>query len=96
MVKQHLNIQTEAFSEKYLGLPTTVGKLISDAFEYITESARSSVNGWAKKNLSYPGKEVLIKSVIQAKPIHGMSYFLLSKGSCTKFTSVMGRFLVKW
>ncbi|KAM0824602.1 hypothetical protein ACQ4PT_070100 [Festuca glaucescens] len=87
-----VNIQTEAFSEKYLGLPTAVGKLTSEAFEYITESARSSVNGWAEKNLSYPGKEALLKSVIQAKPIHGMSCFLLSKGSCKKFTSVMGKF----
>jgi hypothetical protein len=92
VVKQHLNIHIEAFSEKYLGLPTAVGKLTSEAFEYITESARSSVNGWAEKNLSYPGKEVLIKSVVQAKPIHGMSCFLLSKSTCKKFTSVMGQF----
>lgn len=92
VVKQHLNIHIEAFSEKYLGLPTAVGKLTSEAFEYITESARSSVNGWAEKNLSYPGKEALIKSVVQAKPIHGMSCFLLSKSTCKKFTSVMGQF----
>jgi hypothetical protein len=91
-VKHHLNIQTKAFNEKYLELPTAVGKLTSEAFEYITESARSSVNGWAEKNLSYPGKEALLKSVVQAKPIHGMSCFLLSKSSCTKFTSVMGKF----
>jgi hypothetical protein len=92
VVKQHLNIHIAAFSEKYLGLPTAVGKLTSEAFEYITESARSSVNGWAQKNLSYPGKEALIKSVVQAKPIHGMSCFLLSKSTCKKFTSVMGQF----
>jgi hypothetical protein len=98
VVKQQLNIQTEAFSEKYLGLPTAVGKLTIDAFEYITESARSSVNGWAEKNLSYPAEEMLIKSMFQAKPIHGMSYFLLSKGSCTKFTSIMEDFggMVIW
>jgi hypothetical protein len=92
VVKQHLNIHIEAFSEKYLGLSTVVGKLTNEAFEYITESARSSVNGWAQKNLSYPGKEALIKSVVQAKPIHGMSCFLLSKSTCKKFTSVMGQF----
>jgi hypothetical protein len=53
-VKQVLNIQTWAFSEKYLSLPTAVGKLTSEAFEYILESARSSINDWAEKNLSYP------------------------------------------
>ncbi|KAM0824603.1 hypothetical protein ACQ4PT_070100 [Festuca glaucescens] len=61
-----VNIQTEAFSEKYLGLPTAVGKLTSEAFEYITESARSSVNGWAEKNLSYPAKSIeLVKETLQ-------------------------------
>src|SRR5207247_92357 len=34
-VKQHLNIQVEAFSERYLGLPTAVGKLTSEVFEFI-------------------------------------------------------------
>jgi hypothetical protein len=51
-----VNIQVEAFSEKYLGLPTAVGKITSDAFEFIADNARSTVNGWAEKNLSYPGK----------------------------------------
>ena len=79
-VKQILSIQSEAFSEKYLGLPTAVGKLTSDAFEYIAESSRGKINGWAEKKLAYPGKEALIKSVIRAKPCHSMSCFLLSKG----------------
>jgi hypothetical protein len=91
-VKQVLNIQSEAFSEKYLGLPTAVGRLTSDAFEYIAESSRGKINGWAEKNLAYPGKEALIKSVIQAKPCHSMSCFLLSKGSCKKLTSLMSNF----
>jgi hypothetical protein len=44
-VKQSLNIQIEAFSEKYLGLSTAVGRLTGEAFEYIVESARGSING---------------------------------------------------
>ena len=74
-----------------MGLPTAVGRLTSDTFEYIAESARGRINGWAEKNLAYPGKEALIKSVIQAKPCHNMSCFLLSKGSCKKLTSMMGQ-----
>jgi hypothetical protein len=89
-VKQSLNIQIEAFSEKYLGLSTAVGRLTGEAFEYIVESARGSINGWAEKNLSYPGKEALLKLLIQAKSTFSMSCFLLSKGTCKKITSLMG------
>jgi hypothetical protein len=39
-VKSNLNIQVEAFSEKYLGLPTAVGRLTEEAFEYIADSAK--------------------------------------------------------
>jgi hypothetical protein len=64
-VKDALNIQMEAFSERYLGLPTAaVGRLTSDEFEYIAESARGSVNGYADKLMTYAAKEVLIKSVL--------------------------------
>ena len=82
----------EAFSERYLGLPTAIGRLTSEAFEYIVESGRSKMNGWAEKNLSYPGKEILLKAVIQAKPTFSMSCFLLSKGTCKKITSPMAKF----
>jgi hypothetical protein len=69
-----------------------VGRITDEVFEYIAYSAKGKINGWAEKNLSYPGKEAMLKSVIQAKPINSMSCFLLSKGSCKKFTSVMGKF----
>jgi hypothetical protein len=90
-VKQVLNISLEAICEKYLGLPTTVGRITDEAFEYITNSARGQMNGWAEKFLAYPGKEVLIKSVIQAKSTYSMSCIELSKGSCNKMVSLIAR-----
>jgi hypothetical protein len=91
-VKQVLDISVEAFCEKYLGLPTAVGRLTNDAFEYITDSAKGQMNGWAERLLSYPAKETLLKSVIQAKSTYSMSCFELSKGSCKKLVSLMARF----
>jgi hypothetical protein len=91
-VKQVLNIQKEAFSEKYLGLPTAVGRITDEVFEYITDSARGQMNGWDERFLSYPDKEVLIKLVAQAKSTYSMSAFDLSQGSCKKLVSMMARF----
>jgi hypothetical protein len=87
-----LEIDFEAFTEKYLGLPTAAGRLTDESFKYIAEGSRAKLNGWAQKLMSYPAKEVLIKSVIQAKPIHSMSCFLLSKGTCKNLVSLMAKF----
>jgi ribonuclease HI len=91
-VKEELNIQVEAFSEKYLGLPTAVGKLTSEVFDYIAERIRSKLNGRSERNLSYAAKEVLIKSVIQAMPTYSMACFLLGKGTIQKLVSLMAQF----
>jgi hypothetical protein len=91
-VKQVLNIKKEAFSEKYLGLPTAVGRITDEVLEYITDSARGQMNGWDERFLSYPDKEVLIKLVAQAKSTYSMSVFDLSQGSCKKLVSMMARF----
>ena len=38
-LKSTLNIQVEAFSERYLGLPTAVGRITSGTFDHISESS---------------------------------------------------------
>jgi hypothetical protein len=40
-VRQTLNIEQEALTEKYLGLPTAVGRSTSEAFEFIHQESRS-------------------------------------------------------
>ncbi|KAL0346390.1 UNVERIFIED_CONTAM: hypothetical protein Scaly_1655000 [Sesamum calycinum] len=48
--------------EKYLGLPTAIGKLKWKVFEGIKECFWKKINGWATKKLSQAGRVVLIKS----------------------------------
>jgi hypothetical protein len=80
LVKQGLDIMVEAFSEKYLGLPTAVGNLTNEDFEYISDRIRSKITRWDKL-MSDAGKDVMIKAVLQAIPTFSMSCFQLSKGT---------------
>jgi hypothetical protein len=68
-----------------------MGRLTSDDFDYISDRVRSKVTGWDRL-MSYAGKEVMIKAVLQAMPTYSMSCFQLSKGSCQKITSLIARF----
>jgi hypothetical protein len=58
-----LHIDTEALSDKYLGLPALVGADMSDCFEHFIERIIQRINGWKEKILSIGGKEILLKAV---------------------------------
>ena len=63
--------------EKYLGLPSFVGRGKKASFAFIKERVWSKLKGWKEKLLSQDGREVLIKAVIQALPSFAMSCFKL-------------------
>lgn len=89
---QELYIDTEAISEKYLGLPALVGADISDCFNHFVERVWERIAGWMEKQLSLGGKEVLLKVVAQAIPVFAMSMFLIPKGVCKNITDIITSF----
>ncbi|XP_030948600.1 uncharacterized protein LOC115972446 [Quercus lobata] len=63
--------------EKYLGLPSFMGRGKKASFAFIKERVWSKLKGWKEKLLSQARREVLIKAVIQALVSFAMSYFKL-------------------
>ena len=49
--------------EKYLGLPSLVGKNKKSTFNDIKEKLRKKLTRWKEKLLSKAGREILIKAV---------------------------------
>jgi hypothetical protein len=87
-----LNINTEALSDKYLGLPALVGIDRSDCFMHLVERIIQLIKGWKEKQLSIGGKEILIKAVAQCISVYAMSVFLIPKNVCKKMTDVIAQF----
>ncbi|GJN08543.1 hypothetical protein PR202_ga26477 [Eleusine coracana subsp. coracana] len=79
-----MEIGMEALAEKYLGLPTAVGRSTKDAFEYMPTRIKSLVGSWSGKEASCAGRKVLLKSKAQAIPTYPISCFLLPKSTCKK------------
>jgi hypothetical protein len=77
-----LHINTEAISDKYLGLRALVGADRSECFIHFVERIIQRINGWKEKQLSIGGKEILPKAVAQAISVYAMSVFVLPKGIC--------------
>lgn len=92
VVLSSLQIPNEALGEKYLGLPTSVGRGCADAFKYVPARARSFVGGWAEKSLSCAAREVLLKANVQSVPTYPMSCFKLSPVIRRKLTSTVSNY----
>lgn len=69
---------------KYLGLPTQVGRSKVQDFNFIMDKVIKKLKGWKERNLSFAGRGVLIKAVAQAIPVFVMSCFLLPQETCDK------------
>ncbi len=78
--------------EKYLGLPSMVGRAKYSSFLQLKERVWSKIQGWSGKLLSQAGREVLIKAVVQAIPTYTMNVFKLPKKLCTELEKLVRDF----
>lgn len=80
-LKNSVGIDSEALNERYHGLPTLVGRSKDGCFKYVTERSAAKSCGWKGQGLSKAGREVLVKSVLQATPTFSMSCFRFAQKS---------------
>jgi hypothetical protein len=92
VIKNELNVHSEALSEKYLGMPSDVGISTIGTFKYLKDRVWNKVQGWMEQCLSAGGKEVLIKAVAQAIPTYSMSCFRLPRGLCQHINGILRNF----
>ena len=78
--------------EKYLGLPTVVGRNKRASLTYIKERVWAKLQGWKEKLLSQAGREILLKAVVQAIPTFAMSCFKLPVGLCKEIEMQIRKF----
>ena len=77
---------------KYLGLPSLIGRSKKQVFNEIKERVGKKLSGWKEKLLSIGDREILIKAVAQALPTYTMGCFLLPKGLCEDLERMMRNF----
>ena len=78
--------------DKYLGLPSHIGKHKKASFDYIKERIWKKLQGWEEKLLSQAGREILIKAMVQAIPTYMMSFFMLPRSLCHEIEVLIRKF----
>ncbi|XP_024172251.1 uncharacterized protein LOC112178325 [Rosa chinensis] len=87
-----LGVAIEVKHEKYLGLPTYLGRNWTETFAYIKERLSKKLAGWQGKLLSGAGKDLLVRVVAQALPSYAMSCFLLPNNFCDDLHQMCAKF----
>ena len=81
-IKNVLGVNEIRSYEKYLGLPSLVGRGKKASFNYIKDKVWRKLQGWEGKLLSQAGREVLIKAIAQVIPTYAMGCFKLPLSLC--------------
>ncbi|KAA3455435.1 reverse transcriptase [Gossypium australe] len=92
MVSQMLGVRSSNDPEGYLGLPNMVGRRKKAAFQILKDRLKKRIDNWSTRHLSQGGKEVFIKSVLQAIPTYSMACFLLPKTLCSDLEKIIAKF----
>ena len=91
-IKNRFGAQIIKQHEKYLGLPSLVGRNKRTTFNAIKEKLGKVLADWKEKLLSKAGKEVLIKAVAQAIPTYTMSCFKILDSLCDDLMEMIRNF----
>lgn len=87
-----LGVTNDLQNNKYLGLPSLVGRSKKKVFGFIKDKVWKKVQGWRTKTVSQAGKTILIKNGAQSIPSYCMSCFLLPKFLCQEIEKILNKF----
>lgn len=91
-VKEILRIRVSRSHELYLGVPSFSMRSKRLQFGYLKDRLLKRIETWNHKRFTKGGKEVLIKSVLQAIPTFAMSCFRIPTSICKEMESACARF----
>ncbi|XP_043812758.1 uncharacterized protein LOC122723715 [Manihot esculenta] len=87
-----LDVHLSLDSGNYLGLPSLIGRSKKQIFSFLRDRIWKRISSWSNHFLSHAGREVLIKSVLQAIPTYCMNVFLLPISTCRQLYVMMNKF----
>uniref|UniRef100_A0A803NST3 Reverse transcriptase domain-containing protein n=1 Tax=Cannabis sativa TaxID=3483 RepID=A0A803NST3_CANSA len=92
LISDFMRIPVRPSFEKYLGLPQHIGRTKKQLFHYLHDKVWGHLHNWRNKIFSKGGKEILLKSVIQAIPTYSMACFRIPVATCRSLESTMANF----
>ncbi|XP_021771707.1 uncharacterized protein LOC110735833 [Chenopodium quinoa] len=87
-----LGVRIVSIHDRYLGLPTVVGRSKKVITRAVKEKLWKKLQGWKGKVLFKAGREVMVKVVAQSLPTYAMSVFKFPSSFCDELRSLVAQF----
>jgi hypothetical protein len=87
-----LGVQSEVLQDTYLGMTTDIGRSPTLAFNFLQDRVWKCIMGVSDHPLSRAGKDIFLKSVVQAIATHIMSCFEVSVSTCDRMRRAIADF----
>lgn len=95
-IKEETAFQQKHSPITYLGCPIYIGRQRISHYAGLVSNVSSRIAGWHSKLLSYGGRSVLIKHVLQSIPIHILSACIPPKTIIKQFVHLFADFFWGW
>ncbi|CAM8951229.1 unnamed protein product [Rhodiola kirilowii] len=92
MLRERMGVPVVGGHSSYLDLPLVFSNKKAEMLRSIEEKMVKRISDWKHKLLSGAGREVLVKSVLQAIPTYAMTCFKLPAGLCRELMRNITRF----
>ena len=96
-VAQHIStissIPVKPQSEKYIGIPSIMGRINLGTFQHFLDRIEGRLEGWKSKYLTLAGRIILAKSVLMAASSFSMQSTLLPVSLCNSIDKRVRNFL---
>ena len=87
------NIPLKPQLEKYLGIPSIIGRINLGTFQHLLDQIEGRLEGWKSKNLTLVVRIILAKFVLTATPSYSMQSTLLPVSLCNNIDKRVRNFL---
>jgi hypothetical protein len=92
---QQVNINLSSFPCHYLGLPLHFKKIPRAMFHQVIQKVGNRLPGWQRGFMSYPRRELLVKTVLSSLPTYFLNVFKMPKWGYAKIDRFRRNFIWK-
>lgn len=92
ILARRLKVNKMSLEEKYLGIPLFLNRRKTTSFSSLVDNMRKRTSRWRGRFINQTGRSTLVKTVLNAVPVHQMSIFKIPETTIEEMNKIQRQF----